>query len=173
MRSQRLIRKRNRSKNTHNFEIDITSLLDILVILLVFLLKSYNSTGMILNVPEEVQLPMSESRKENSSGVTVQVSPAKIWVEDEKILDISEVSGDEIGRFYDQNEMRIIPLFNNLVQKKQEVQRVEKTIDGAKDFSGILNLVVDKSIKYTYLQKLMYTAAEAGFKKYNFVVQGE
>ena len=79
----RLIRNRVKRKRTEVLDVDITSLLDILVILLVFLLKSYNSSGVIFNVPKGIKLPYSEAKQLNTPGVIVQVSETKIWVDDQ------------------------------------------------------------------------------------------
>lgn len=169
MRLNRSIRNRGRRGKKPLVDIDITSLLDILVIMLVFLLKSYNSTGIILNVPKDITLPTSNSQDVNTSGVVVQVSPNTIWVDDQVVLQKDETK----GRIYDYGGRRIIPLFNELVRKKDTVKQVSKTTPDAKKFSGIVNLIVDKSIKYSEVKKVLFTAAEAGYKSYKFVVLGE
>lgn len=169
MRLNRSIRNRGRRNKKPLIDLDITSLLDILVIMLVFLLKSYNSTGIILNVPKDITLPTSNSSDINTSGVVVQVSPSTIWVDDEVILQKNEPK----GRVYDYGGRRIIPLFNELVRKKNLVKQVSQVTPEAKKFSGIVNLIVDKSIKYSEVKKVLFTAAEAGYKSYKFVVLGE
>jgi biopolymer transport protein ExbD len=169
MRLNRSIRNRGRRKKKPLIDLDITSLLDILVIMLVFLLKSYNSTGIILNVPKDITLPSSNSQDINTSGVVVQVSPSTIWVDDQVILDKENPQ----GRAYDYGGRRIIPLFNELVRKKGLIKQVEKAAPEAKKFSGVVNLIVDKTIKYSEIKKILFTAAEAGYKSYKFVVLGE
>ncbi len=169
MRLNRSIRNRGRRNKKALIDLDITSLLDILVIMLVFLLKSYNSTGIILNVPKDITLPTSNSQDVNTTGVVVQVSPKTIWVDDEVVLD----KDNPQGRAYDYGGRRIIPLFNELVRKKNLVKQVTKVTPEAKKFSGVVNLIVDKSIKYSEVKKVLFTAAEAGYKSYKFVVLGE
>lgn len=168
MASKRSIRKRVARKKKGLVEVDITSLLDILVILLVFLLRSYNS-GITVNVPQGITLPKSDSQVVNTFGVKIQVSQNKIWVDDKEIMDTEQLP----ERLYDQGGRRIIPLFNELVDKKKEIQLVAKSSKNAAPFSGIVNLVVDKSLKYTYIKKLLYTSASAGYRKYKFVVLGD
>lgn len=166
MASERSIRKRGKRKKTSALDLDITSLLDILVIILVFLLKSYNSSGVVFNIPKGISLPISESSNLNTFGVIVQIAPTTIWVDDKVILDTKNMP----PRSYDHGGRRIIPLFNELVTKKQTIKQVEKASPQAKKFSGIINLIIDKSIKYNYIKKILYTCAEAGFRKYKFVV---
>src|SRR5690606_26404057 len=90
MRKARSIRNRGRKRKNNVFDLDITSLLDILVIMLVFLLQSTNSTGIIMTVPKGVELPSSTSATPNNEGIVVQVSPTTIWVEDREVLNIDE-----------------------------------------------------------------------------------
>lgn len=169
MARTRSIRNQKRRGRKPPMEIDITSLLDILVILLVFLLKSYNSSGVTVDIPKEIKLPMSATQDLNNAGVMIQVSAKKIWVDSETILDMDEKK----TKLYDQGNRRIIALYDVLVKKKDEINNLNRQVPEAKKFSGIANLIIDKSIKYSYVKKIMYTCAAAGFQKYKFVVLGE
>ncbi len=166
----RSIRNRGTRRKKEVMDIDITSLLDILVILLVFLLKSYNSSGQVLTVPKGVDLPISESRLVSTSGTIVQVSPTSLWVDDREIL---TYKGDQraINSALDRSN-RIIPLLINLRKKKAEIERLAKQAPKAKPFTGKVNLLVDKTVKYSFLQKVMHTSASAGFSQFKFVVLG-
>lgn len=165
----RSVRNRGRRKKIGPLDLDITSLLDILVILLVFLLKSYNSSGIVFNVAKDIKLPNSISSSPSTTGVIVQVSPSMIWVDDTVVVNsqnmINKATFDDGGK-------RIIPLYNELIKRKRMSKIVEKSSPEAAKFSGIVNLIVDKSVKYSFVKKLLYTSAEAGYQKYKFVVMG-
>jgi len=165
---RRASRFRRSGNKNQVFDIDITSLLDILTILLVFLLQSYNSSGVIINVPKEIDLPRSASESLNSFGVNIQVSKTQIWVDDKEVLNASSDTPRE--NVYDEGNRRIVPLYNELVRIKETIKQSEKLSPQAKKFSGIANLVVDKTLKYTELKRVMYTCASAGFKEFKFVV---
>lgn len=169
MRTSRSIRNRGRKRKSQVFDLDITSLLDILVIMLVFLLQSTNSTGIIMTIPKDVELPKSSSATPNNEGIIVQVSPTTIWVEDSEVLNIEE----NLRAQTDQGGRRIIPLYNELVKRKETIKLTAKSSPQANEFGGVVNLIVDKTIKYSFVKKLLYTCAEAGFKEYKFVVMGE
>src|SRR5690606_35614698 len=139
------------------------------VIMLVFLLQSTNSTGIIMTVPKGVELPTSSSATPNNEGIVIQVSPTTIWVEDQEVLTID----DNIRSKVDQGGRRLIPLFNELVKRKEVIKLSAKSSPQANEFGGIVNLIVDKTVKYSFIKKLLYTCAEAGFKEYKFVVMGE
>ena len=168
--SVRASRFKNRRRKDSVIDVDITSLLDILTILLVFLLQSYNSSGVIINVPDGIELPRSASESLNNFGVNIQVSKTNIWVDDKEVL-TSETASQ--GQVFDEGGRRIVPLYNELIKIKETIKQSEKLSPEAAKFSGIANLVVDKSLKYSYLKRVMYTAAAAGFKEFKFVVLTE
>jgi len=168
MSRARSIRSRKRRDKKEPIDIDITSLLDILVILLVFLLRSYNSSGVTLTIPKGIELPKSKSASINTAGIMIQASKDKIWVDTETVLDIENPP----AKIYDEGGRRIISLYNELIKKKEKIKAMEKQAPVEK-FSGIANLIIDKSLKYSYVKKIMYTCAAAGFKEYKFVVMGE
>jgi biopolymer transport protein ExbD len=122
-----------------------------------------------IDVPNEISLPKSKSVSMNNQGVLVQVSESKIWVDRVLIFDTANMPAN----FIDDQGRRIVPLYDELVKKREGFTMLEKSVPNAKPFSGLINLVVDKSIKYSYLKKLMYTAAQAGFREYKFVVRGQ
>lgn len=164
---KRSIRHRGKRGKRKVLDLDITSLLDILVIMLVFLLKSYNSSGVIINVPDDIELPISESESLNTTGINIKVTPKTIHVDDKMVYQESD-SPKKL------HQMEIIyPLYNELVHKKETIKQIEKMSSEAKKFSGLINLIIDKSIRYNIMQKLMYTSATAGFKTFKFVVMGQ
>ncbi len=163
--ARRASRFSTRRKKTKVFDIDITSLLDILTILLVFLLQNYNSSGVVINVPKEIELPRSASETINNFGVNIQVSKSHIWVDDAEV-----VNTEDKLQVFDEGGRRIVPLYNELVRIKETIKQSEKLSPSAAKFSGVANLVVDKSLKYDYLKRIMYTCASAGFKEFKFVV---
>lgn len=172
MARTRSIRNKKKRNKSEPIDLDITSLLDILVILLVFLLKSYNSSGVTLTIPAGIELPQSKSQSLNNAGVMIQVSKDKIYVDSEVVLDSNEASSNA-ENIYDRGGRRIVPLFKELIRKKDQVVALSKEVPQAKPFSGLANLIIDKSLKYSYVKKIMYTCAEAGFRQYKFVVLGE
>lgn len=162
----RQIRKRVKRAKKEAMDIDITSLLDILVVLLIFLLKNYSTSNVIINVPEEIKLPKSQSQEINTEGITLQVSSDKIFLENQEVVNNIKA----INQLVDETGLNILPLYNELVRKREAAQNLEKQVEGAKPFSGMVNLVMDKKVKYDFLRKLMFTCGEAGYQKFKFVV---
>ena len=160
------LKKRKLKKK--NLEIDITSLLDILVILLVFLLRAYNPDESVLQIVENLTVPFSDSRKIREDSITVQLDKDRqIWVEDKKI-----------GVVRDDRNPRIDKLYTLLVSERK---KREKDGEGRELASGgeaekkmkRINIVLDEELPYLFLKKIMRTADSAGFDKFKFVVVGD
>ncbi|MCB9062230.1 MAG: biopolymer transporter ExbD [Halobacteriovoraceae bacterium] len=158
------------SKNEKNVDIDITSLLDILVILLVFLLRSYNASDLSIDLQEHIELPLSNTRVMGSFGVIVQVNKNKeIWVNNKNIGNITTGSNE-------------IPTLLKKLQdlKQQETEELEmykrapaNTVNRDKKLTEKINIVLDETLPYEVMQQVMHTAAIAGYPKFKFIVQGD
>jgi biopolymer transport protein ExbD len=145
---------RSRAK-AQPMEIDITSLLDILVILLVFLLKSYNASDLKLDLVKNLTVPDSKARKLGNHAIIVQVDKNNnIWI-DKKLIGSIPSTGSEI------------PSLKAILEDKKKLDRAP-----ANKKSKAINFVFDKKTPYRSLQKVMHTSAISGFSEFKFIVQG-
>ena len=172
MRRKRFSVKR---KTDGEMEVDITSLLDILVILLVFLLKSYNASDLKLEVAKNIELPKSKSMALGNMAVIVQVGAGKdIWINNKKI-----------GRLPATSSEKVEVLYEHLTKTKEENDKVIKELESQEESTGRnealanrkrnqkrVNIVLDQSLPYSVLRKVMHTSALAGFPEFKFIVQG-
>src|SRR5580658_4491129 len=71
-----------------SFKIQITSMVDMFVILLVFLLKTYSTSPVNITPKEGLRLPESASLTDPVDVVKLVVSRDGIFVEDKKVLDL-------------------------------------------------------------------------------------
>jgi biopolymer transport protein ExbD len=176
--------RRKRRKIAGAFELQLTSMMDVLVIILVFLLKSYaTSTNSFSSVPG-MKLPISVSPDVPPDSLQVIITPEGMTFEDNRILDFTQTaaeagSTDAIYAFkpidLDEGGRRIIPLYDALTnaREKGELLRAKstaRTVDGKPlPFEGILAIQADKRVQYDTIRKIMYTAAAAGYKVFRFL----
>lgn len=145
--------KKRRSFETE--EIDITSLLDILVILLVFLLQNMSNAELNPEIIANLTLPYSKSMGLARQGVVAQVN------KDKQVY----IDNNQVGRDLDDPQMEMM-LVERLKMLKTDPNNVKY------NQSEYLNILVDRSLAYNYVQKLMGAAVQAGFGKFKLVVQG-
>ena len=88
----RKLKLRRKKKETP--ELSITSLLDILTVLLMFLIRSYNTTDLSLEVIPGINLPTSSSNDLGSHAVTVQVNKNRELFFNNKLLTQLDAAGN-------------------------------------------------------------------------------
>jgi biopolymer transport protein ExbD len=164
------IKYRRAKRPSGPIELDITALLDVFIVLLIFLVFNSHSSGLLTSTATSIELPLSSSKALSGKAVSVQISKSQIWVDEKEVLNTQTMDQDEV---FDRDGKKIVPLYNQLVKLKDRAQRSQELSAKAMPFSGEVNLVVDKTLKYNYLKRIMLTCASAGFKNMRFVVASD
>ncbi len=166
---RRSLRHRARKSKIGETEVDMTSLLDILVNILFFLLHNYNAAGFVESLPAQVTVPSSYTRQISTQGIMLVVSDNKIWIDNKEIFDFSQGSDDS----YDQNGKKIKALYDHMKDLRYGIELEKKITYDKKTPAPMINLVADKTVSYDLIKKIMHTCGEAGFVQFKFVVTGE
>ncbi len=154
------------------FGININSMTDMFVLLLVFLLQFQNSSDVQINPDKDVLLPLSSSEANPVPGVQVQLSQSVLKVEEKSVAGISNLDFQKTD--IDANDSNFItPLFSELSrlienEKKKDVlaKAGDTTVKAnVAILEGRMILIADSSYSYQTLRKVMYTASMAGFPK--------
>jgi biopolymer transport protein ExbD len=176
--------RRRRNKVNKAFELQLTSMMDVLVIIVVFLLKTYATTINNFSTVPGIQIPISKSMDEPTDSLQVIITPENMTFESLKILEFTQNaasagSADASYEFknqdLDEGKRRIVPLYNALMgaRDKAELLRAKSqardTNGQPLPFEGILAIQADKRVQYDTIRKIMYTAAAAGFKTFRFL----
>jgi biopolymer transport protein ExbD len=176
--------RRGRRKLHKDFELQLTSMMDILVIILVFLLKSYSaSTNSFASVPG-IKLPISKTQESPPDSLLLIVTPEAITFEGQRVVEFVQTSdalngGQPSYAFksedLDESNMRIARLFDSLTKAREKAELL-RAKSPARDefgkplpFDGILAIQADKRVKYDTLRKIMYTAGAAQFRTFRLL----
>ncbi len=185
MSGNRSIRNRRGRRRIHkDFELQLTSMMDILVIILVFLLKSYStSTNSFTSVPG-IQLPISKTSDMPPDSLHLIVTPEAITFENQRIVEFvqtAEALSNGAAKYdfkaddLDENGMRVTRLYDSLnkAREKAELLRAKSPARDAEGkplpWDGVLAIQADKRVKYDTLRKIMYTAGAAQFKVFRLL----
>lgn len=154
-----------------NFKIQITSMVDVFVILLVFLLKSFNTSPVEIAPSKDLTLPSSKSTTEAEDVVKLVVSRSGIFVENRKVVDMTE--GKIETKDTDQNDDKLIPvLLRELEQEATRMRSIAQRNEEIK-FDGKVLMQADRNLRYDLLQKVMYTSMVAGYPHVKIAVIGD
>src|SRR5689334_4727286 len=140
MARNRSIRNRHQVSHTTGDELNLTPLLDFLTILLIFLVSNVALTGNVFTILPNITIPNSASVAEPEAGIIIQVSPQEVWVDDQKVMDLTTTTSSAIN--FDQGGRRIVPLYNELMKKRDEINAINKEVPKAKEFSAVANLII-------------------------------
>lgn len=156
--------------------LNITAMLDIMTIILVFLLKSLGESSASIPQSDDLRLPNSVIRTQPSQeGVVVTVSKSQILVGDEKVLTLpgrESLAQTGVGARYKRggpNDIYIVPLGNAL----QAARRTDKLIRQAKGLdpaSSEAIIIADKTTPYRLLIEVLFTLGQSEFGKYHLMV---
>lgn len=167
--------RRNAQEPEINF-LNITAMLDIMTIILVFLLKSLGESSTSVPQSDDLQLPTSSLRSEPSQdGVIVTISKSQVLVGDNKVLDLpSRESMTQSGvgannKRNGPNDLYIVPLGNALqaARKTDKLIRQKRGLDASTSESII---IADKTTPYRLLVEVLFTLGQTEFGKYHLMV---
>ncbi len=158
--------------------LSLTAMVDMFTVLVVFLLMNYQSTGEVIPMKKNVNLPQASAVEE--------LEPANIVVID---LEGVELNGKRFENFKEIEASKnwLLPKFKRAMErqiakdkkeKKDSIAvKVQNAVKNAKDL-GVKNaytvkkvtIQADKKINILSLKKVMYTITEAGGEEINFAV---
>jgi biopolymer transport protein ExbD len=149
--------KPSKSKK-HNTQLqgtlNMNSMMDMMTIILLFLLKSYSTSGALATQSESLKLPESMRTTKPQKELNVAVAKDVILVNEQPVLTTAEIAPDEI----------LIP---ELESKLREYAQIEKDleIEVGKEFTHEVIIQGDQSITYELLFRVMYTCGQSEFNK--------
>jgi biopolymer transport protein ExbD len=168
MRFRSAMQRKKRRERDAAFEIrelNITAMMDMMTIILVFLLKSYSTSSVAMTASEDLKPPISSTRFTPKDTVAVTVTPKAILVGERKVLDL--VSG-QIPPSAISGHL-VTPLDAAL---KKEVDKLKNIADRnpSAPFTHELSVIGDRRIPYDLLLSVLYTAGQNELENYRFVV---
>jgi biopolymer transport protein ExbD len=175
-------------------KLDITSMMDIFTIILVFLLKSYSTESIAVQPSDQLQLPMSSAITMPEIAVKITITncledqhnnPAvncnALVVNDKAVVkwlvDTTYMDGDEkkatVG--FPSGELKGQSIGGLADKLEAAAERAKKMgeLTGQDDlgFKGRVLLLADQSLPFEVVRQVMYTAGQAQYGEFRFVVR--
>ena len=138
--------------------LNLTSMIDFLVMIVVFLLMTFSASGEI-PVDKNVKLPKAENTIDMVDAPMIAVNGSQVIVDGTAAGSTRAI--EEAGRL-----QRIDELFNILKGKRE----VWKQLHPGKDFPGVVVLQVDQDVPAVVVKSCFQTAAFAGYPNVSFMV---
>jgi len=157
---------RFKKRPSEDAPLSITSLMDAVTIILIFLLMNFSSDPMQVTPRKEVlELPLSTSKlsvKEKT--ITITIAADSILVDDKKAATVKDNKVDSSSS----NSLLIEPLKAQLDEVVENTKRLNAKTGAA--FKDVVTLIVHGGIHYRLVTEVLYTAGTASFTKFKFAV---
>ncbi len=151
--------------------LNITAMMDMMSILLVFMLKQFAVAQASMNLDQgQLQLPKSSADLKPPPSVNVTVTTSAIIVEGDAVAPVRAGAVDPSTKRDGASGYYITPLVETLQKHANRLKKLEVLTHGGSKFEGTMLMLVDRSIPYRLLTEVLYSAGQAEFRNYKLVV---
>lgn len=160
-----------RTARTHKEDIsdlNITPMLDMMTILLVFLIKSFSVASDNIAI-SNLTLPISTTTLKTEEALQLIITPEAILVDQKLVaqLDNGAINAEDLPE--GPGGYLVKPLYDALEARSAYFKRIEEF--GGTQFVGRIALVADKDTPYGVIFRVLYTCGRAEFGRFKLFVQ--
>ncbi|MCY1035515.1 biopolymer transporter ExbD [Corallococcus sp. BB11-1] len=148
-------------------ELNITAMMDMMTIILVFLLKSFASSSASITASDDVRPPISSTRATPKDTVAVTITASHIMVGERKVVQLTNQAIPEAQLGPDKR--LILGLDEQLKKEVKKLKYIAERNPTA-PFSHELSVIADKAVPYDLLVSVLYTAGQNELENYRFIV---
>jgi biopolymer transport protein ExbD len=154
--------RRKKHLSLESNELNLNSMMDMMTIILLFLLKTFSTSGQILTPSEDLKLPFSLSTEQPKKELSISVTRHAILIGNDILMDLKDLP---------QEENLIIPLFSRLSQLAEDAQADE--VRYGKPFTHEVIVQADEDTPFQILVKVLYTCGQSEFNKLRLLTYQE
>ena len=168
-KARRKHKQRGKKSDDEITHLNITPMLDMMTIILVFLLKSFASSSADVNV-SNLSLPHSSTKLEIEEALQLMITQDEILL-DQKVVAALDKGGQlKVSDLPEGvNGYLVQPLYDALESRAEYFKRIEEY--GGTQFVGRIAVIADKRTPYQTVFKVLYTAGRAEFGSFRLFVQ--
>ena len=149
-------------------DLNITPMMDMMTIILVFLLKSFASTSSTITFDSNLQVPRSSTQLKPTEALSLTVTKKVILVEGDGVAPITGGKVDPAVKRDGENGYYITPLVDILEKHARKEKKVAE-LTGV-PWEAQLMLIADQTTPYRLLTEVLYSCGQAGFANYRLLV---
>jgi len=153
--SKHLTKKSGRSVDV---SLNLTPMIDMFVVLVIFLLMTFSTSGEILFIQKDIELPSAKITDELEQAPVIIVGSGQVVIEGNNVGRMDDIAEDENFEIADLSEQ-----LNNLKKNFQQLHPNQT-------FSGKIIIQGDKETSFRVLKKVMFTCTATGYTNINFAV---
>jgi biopolymer transport protein ExbD len=149
-------------------ELNITPMMDMMTIILVFLLKNFSGSTQMITLDDNLQTPRSVTQLRAKEAVPVTITKRVILVEGVPVAPITNGKVDSSLKPDGENGYKIEPIVSQLTKISNRERKVAEMSN--EKFAGELMVVADQTTPYRLIMEVLYSCGQAGYSNYRLVV---
>jgi biopolymer transport protein ExbD len=149
-------------------DLNITPMMDMMTIILVFLLKNFSGSTQMITLDQNLQVPPSVTQLRAKEAVSVMITKRVIIVEGLPVAPITNGKVDASLKPDGENGYKIEPIVANLNKIANRERRVAEL--SGEPFASELMIVADQTTPYRLIMEVLYSCGQAGYSNYRLVV---
>ncbi|MBN2357580.1 biopolymer transporter ExbD [candidate division KSB1 bacterium] len=153
-------RRKKHATGPVRVSLNLTSMMDMFTIIIVFLIKTYSTEGQLIHPSKNLTLPSSTVETAPEVALDVVVSQEWIMVNDRPVIRVASLK--------EQRDLFIPELNATLLKYATEAKRIEEKY-GIK-FTGKVTIQGDKKLPFGTLLKVMATCGRSEYPNMRLVV---
>lgn len=138
--------------DTGTFRPQLTSLVDVMAIILVFLIKTFSTEGNIVTPSSDLELPVSTAAKQPTPRWSIEIARDFI---------LSDGAPIAAAKSYAKTDSMLIPELFSWLKDKRRLRA---------DTSSQVLIQCDREVPYAIVKKVMYTCSKAKFTDFSVLV---
>ncbi len=149
--------------------LQLTAMVDMFTVLVVFLLQNYASTNQILPISDQIALPQATAVKELKPSFVVVLSKEALSFNKKELSSYAEVRRSKDWLIVSLLEP-VREAIEKLNQESKSVSKKDSSGGDVAPFQYKMTLQADKDIDFLSIKKVLYTLTSAGVQEVNFAV---
>jgi len=142
------------SGNEDGFRPQLTSLIDVMTILLIFLIKSFSVEGSLVTPSKDLELPLSSAKETPEAVMAIEITKSSIVIDGAVIAQIEHFAG---------NDTMVIPALKEWMDGRAG----NVTSNGPRE----VMIQSDRNVEFNVVKRVLYTCSQAGYENFSILVQ--
>ena len=137
----------------------LTSLVDVMTIIVIFLLMNFSANGEVLYMSKDIKLPDAYHGAELDRAPVVSVSADAVTFDGRMLLNTGDLlKGDSLN----------VPELEDALRDERRRYEAIHQNDPDHPFRGLVNVQADRLIPFKVMKRVMFACNQSGFANINF-----
>jgi len=157
---------KKRKKKRRSANLNITSMMDMFTIILVYLIKSYNGDPATITPSANMDLPTSTAMTKPIIATKIMVTKTHLLINEKVVTNLNsdkKVEASGLEGFY------ISELGNKLKKAREKKEKLSQFNDNIK-FEGKALIIADQTVPFETIRNIMFTAGQESYDNFKFAV---